>query len=241
MSRIDKMVTIEPERQSPLGDPGRDKASEERPQRSGPLVAFDFDGTMTVRDSFKAFLRWRVGGPAYSLGMVRLIPSLLAYPFHRSRARLKTAMVRIFLKGLPRKMLEREAAEFAAATAAPGLLRPDALKAWRRYRLDGARLVIVTASPEQLVAPFARGLGADLLLATRLDFDADDRLSGRLDGRNCRSQEKVRRLREAFGQDIRLAAAYGDTAGDIEMLDLADEKFMRLFTAKPTNAGGALT
>jgi phosphatidylglycerophosphatase C len=237
MSRIDKMVTIEPERQSPPGDPGRDTTSEERAQRSGPLVAFDFDGTLTVHDSFKAFLRWRVGGPDYWLGMVKLIPSLLAYPFHRSRARVKAEMVRIFLKGLPRKMLEQEAAEFAAV-AAPLLLRPDALKAWRRYRLEGARLVIVTASPEQLVAPFARGLGADLLLATRLEFDQDDRVSGRLDGRNCRSQEKVRRLREAFGQEIRLAAAYGDTAGDIEMLDLADEKFMRLFTGKPAGGGG---
>ena len=233
------MVTIEPERQSPRGDPGRDNAPEDRAQRSGPLVAFDFDGTMTVRDSFKAFLRWRIGGSAYWLGMVKLIPALLAYPFHRSRARLKSAMVRIFLKGLPRKVLEQEAAEFAAV-AAPGLLRPDALKAWRRYRLDGARLVIVTASPEQLVAPFARGLGADLLLATKLDFDAEDRVTGRLDGRNCRSQEKVRRLREAYGQDIRLAAAYGDTAGDIEMLDLADEKFMRLFSGKPIHTGGAL-
>lgn len=239
MSRIDKMVTIEPERQSLKSDPERDIALEGRPQRAGPLVAFDFDGTMTVRDSFKAFLRWRVGPAAYWLGLGKLIPSLLAYPFHRNRARLKTAMVRIFLKGLPRKVLEQEAAEFAAV-AAPLLLRPDALKAWRRYRLDGARLVIVTASPEQLVAPFARGLGADLLIGTKLDFDAEDRVTGRLDGRNCRSQEKVRRLREVFGQDIRLAAAYGDTAGDIEMLDLADEKFMRLFSGKPNGAGGAL-
>ena len=233
------MVTIEPERQSLESDPERDIASEDRLQRAGPLVAFDFDGTMTVRDSFKAFLRWRVGPAAYWLGLGKLIPALLAYPFHRNRARLKAAMVRIFLKGLPRKVLEQEATEFAAV-AAPLLLRPDALLAWRRYRLDGARLVIVTASPEQLVAPFARGLGADLLLGTKLDFDADDRVTGRLDGRNCRSQEKVRRLREVFGQDIRLAAAYGDTAGDIEMLDLADEKFMRLFSGKPNGAGGAL-
>jgi phosphatidylglycerophosphatase C len=239
MSRFGKMVSIEPERQSPPVDPPRDTASEGRAQRVGPLVAFDFDGTMTVHDSFKAFLRWRAGGSEYWLGMVKLIPSLLAYPFHRNRARLKAAMVRIYLKGLPRKVLEQEAAEFAAV-AAPLLLRPDAVKAWRRYRADGARLVIVTASPEQLVAPFARGLGAELLLATRLEFDQDDRVTGRLDGRNCRSQEKVRRIREAFGQEIRLAAAYGDTAGDREMLDLADEKFMRLFSGKPAGNSGAL-
>jgi phosphatidylglycerophosphatase C len=232
------MVTINPERQSPPGDPERDASPEARARRAGPLVAFDFDGTLTVRDSFKAFLRWRGGPVKYWLGMVRLVPSLLAYPFHRSRGRLKAAMVRIYLKGLPRAALEREAAAFAAV-AAPLLLRPDALLAWRRYRRDGARLVIVSASPEQLLAPFARGLGADLLLATRLEFDPHDRVSGRLDGRNCRSQEKVNRLREAFGEDVRLAAAYGDTAGDREMLDLAEEKFMRVLTGKPSGAGGA--
>ena len=26
-----------------------------------PIVAFDFDGTLTIRDSFTEFLRWRAG------------------------------------------------------------------------------------------------------------------------------------------------------------------------------------
>ncbi len=50
-----------------------------------------------------------------------------------------------------------------------------------------------------------------------------DRVTGRFDGPNCRGEEKVRRLREAFGDDIRLEAAYGDTSGDRAMLALADE------------------
>ena len=32
---------------------------------------------------------------------------------------------------------------------------------------------------------------------------------------------------------MRLAAAYGDTGGDREMLAIADEKGFRVFTAKP--------
>ena len=90
-------------------------------------------------------------------------------------------------------------------------------------------MVIVTASPETIIAPFARGLGADLLIGTRLEFDENDRFTGRLSGANCRGEEKVRRLREAFGEDVRLEAAYGDTSGDSEMLALADEKGMRVF------------
>jgi hypothetical protein len=36
-----------------------------------------------------------------------------------------------------------------------------------------------------------------------------------------------------------LLAAYGDTVGDREMLDIAEEKFMRLFVAKPTATLGS--
>ena len=200
--------------------------------RSGPVVAFDFDGTLTVSDSFTAFLRWQAGAVDYYAAMARLAPAAAAYLIHRDLTKLKSATVRTFLAGLPRKALEEDAAEFAA-DAAPLLLRPDALKVWRRHRQEGARMVIVTASPEQIVAPFARGLGADLLIGSRLSFDMADRVGTKLYGLNCRGPEKARRLREALGLEVQLSVAYGDTDGDREMLAMADESFLRLFTAKP--------
>ena len=103
---------------------------------------------------------------------------------------------------------------------------------WRRWRERGARLVIVTASPDILVAPFARGLGADTLIGTELRFDEAGRVMGSFLGPNCRGPEKVRRLQRQFGEDVRLTAAYGDTTGDREMLALADDKGYRIFTGK---------
>jgi phosphatidylglycerophosphatase C len=196
------------------------------------LVAFDFDGTLTTTDSFMAFLKWRVGAFAYYMDLIRLLPAGARYLINRDKGKIKSAAIRVFLRGVPRRMLEEEAAEFASV-AAPLLLRPDALKVWRRHRADGARLVIVTASPEPVVAPFARGLGADLLIASQLSYDDRDRVGGGLYGRNCRGPEKAYQLRSVFGEDVRLAAAYGDTDGDTEMLELAEQKFMRLFVAEP--------
>lgn len=196
------------------------------------LAAFDFDGTLTVRDSFMAFIAWRAGPMRYALGLMRLAPAALAYLLHRDRGRLKVAAVREFLKGAPRARLEEQAKAFAES-AAQGLFRPDALATWWRWRAKGARRVIVTASPEILVAPFARGLGADVLIGTRLAFDERDRVAGGFEGANCRGPEKVARLKAVFGDDVRLAAAYGDTGGDREMLAIADEKGFRVFTAKP--------
>ena len=201
-------------------------------QPQPPLVAFDFDGTLTTQDSFTTFLKWRAGPKGYARGLLRMTPSLLAYVFHRDRGRLKAAAVREFLRGVSRETLEAEARSFAELKGR-SLLRPDALAAWRRWRSDGARVVIVTASPDLLVSPFARALGADLLIGTPLAFDDHDRVRGAFSGPNCRGAEKVTRLRAQFGDDVRLQAAYGDTAGDREMLAIADLAGYRVFKGKP--------
>ncbi len=197
-----------------------------------PIVAFDFDGTLTVRDTFRAFLAWRAGRGAYLKGLAGLLPDALRYLRDKSRGRLKAAAVKRFLAGLTREAIDEDARRFAENESVK-LLRPDALRAWRRWQSEGARLVIVTASPEEIIGPFARGLGADCLLATRLAYDAQGRLTGALAGENCRGAEKVRRLQAEFGPDVRLEAAYGDTDGDAEMLAIADQPGFRLFEAAP--------
>jgi len=213
-------------------EPDLDDAPFDHLSAERPLVAFDFDGTLTAKDSFLAFLAWRSGPVRYALGLSKLTTASVAFLGHQDRGKLKAAAVDEFLKGVSRADLEREARTFAAH-AAPKLLRPDAVETWRRWRSKQAHLVIVTASPEIIVAPFARALGAEWLLGTSLTFDADDRVVGSLDGENCRGEQKVARLREVFGPDVHLAAAYGDTSGDAEMLGIADEKGFRVFKGKP--------
>lgn len=197
-----------------------------------PVVAFDFDGTLTIRDSFMAFLRFRSSPLAYAAGLIRLAPASLAYLVTRDRGALKQAAVRVFLKGLPREELDRAAEDFASQWVTR-LLRPDAARAWLDWKTRGAVMAIVTASPEPIVAPFAERLGADVLIGTRLTLDDDGRVSGAFSTENCRAQAKVDRLRARFGPDLRLAAAYGDTSGDREMIALAEHQGYRVFTGKP--------
>jgi len=213
-------------------DGGAPAGSREAGQTERPLVAFDFDGTLTVRDSFTAFLRWRAGPLGYALGLLRLAPAALAYLAHRDRGRIKTAAVGVFLKGATRSALESQARRFAEA-ALPGLVRPDARATWEAWGAKGARRLIVSASPSLVVAPFAEALGADELIATELAYDAQGRAAGGFATPNCRGPEKVRRLEARFGPGLRLQAAYGDTAGDREMLGIAAEAGYRVFTARP--------
>ncbi len=217
-----------------MGTPEADRQSipfDERPPQR-PIVAFDFDGTLTTQDSFTAFLRWKAEPLRYFAGLIGLLPHILAYPLNRDRGRLKAAATARFLGGEPIERLQAQADEFAMAKA-QSMLRPDAVQAWRNWRAQGALLVIVTATPETIVRPFARALGADMLIGTRLEQDELSRVTGRFIGRNCRGPEKVARLKEAFGEDVALLAAYGDTSGDREMLRIAEVKGYRIFKGKP--------
>jgi phosphatidylglycerophosphatase C len=202
------------------------------PPEGRPIVAFDFDGTLTIRDSFTEFLRWRAGSGGWALGLVRMAPAVAAYARDRDRGRIKAASVKEFLLGVDRPTLEADAERFADRVW-PRFMRPDALEVWNDWGDRGAHRVIVTASPETTVEPFARRLGAEALLGTPLTFDAEGRVTGAFDGANCRGEEKVRRLKAAYGEDLVLTAAYGDTSGDAEMLAIAQSPGFRVFTQRP--------
>jgi phosphatidylglycerophosphatase C len=197
-----------------------------------PIVAFDFDGTLTVRDSYTAFLKWRTPAAAWVLGGIRLIPAALAYLAHRDRGRIKEQATKVYLAGVSRERLEADARAFAEAHSR-SLLRPDAVAAWKNWRRERVRLIIVTASPDVVVAPFARGLGADDILGTPLAYDQRGRVTGAFASPNNRGPEKVVRMKAAYGDNLRVRAAYGDTGGDTEMLAIAEEPYFKVFSGKP--------
>jgi phosphatidylglycerophosphatase C len=111
-----------------------------------------------------------------------------------------------------------------AGLIATSWLRPDTSARLAWHRSEGHRVVLVSASYEVYVGPLAAGLGVDAA-ATRLVVAADGTLTGALDGPNCRGAEKLVRLRAwqaAVGAEGAELWAYGDSAGDDELLAAAD-------------------
>jgi HAD superfamily hydrolase (TIGR01490 family) len=188
-----------------------------------PLAAFDLDGTLTRRDTLMPFLERAIGRQktyrallASSLPLARA--AALGGP-HRDRA--KAVLLQRVFGGLPLAALT-EAAESYADHVVATALRPDIRARVDWHRAEGHQLVLVSASPELYVAPIGQRLGFDAVLSTRLEVDAEGRLTGRLSGMNCRGPEKVVRLKEWRGEDLAVAYAYGDSSGDREMLALAE-------------------
>ena len=96
------------------------------------------------------------------------------------------------------------------------------------YKANGDKVVIVTASLEDWLAPWCRAQGLELL-GTRIKKKGGV-ITGEIDGANCYGAEKVRRVREAYDTDaFDRVIAYGDSRGDKEMLEFADEAHYRVF------------
>jgi phosphatidylglycerophosphatase C len=210
-----------------MSTPGGEAAEPSSPEPDGrlpaaPLAAFDLDGTLTRRDTLRPFLLRAIGRDrtyralfAASLPLARA--AALGGPY---RDVAKVAVLQKTLGGLPLATLAEVAEPFADHVVAHGLRRDVRARVdW--HREQGHELVLVSASPELYVTPIGRRLGFDAVLATRLEVDAEGRLTGRLQGTNCRGPEKVVRLRAWRGESVSVAYAYGDSAGDREMLALS--------------------
>lgn len=198
------------------------------PAENAPLVAFDFDGTVTYCDTFMPFLRHAVGRRRFWMTVLRLSPQFLAFFAGRlDNWRLKEAVLARCLCGWPERRLADAAQAFAAARL-PQFVNPRALAALEDHVRRGERVVIITASPEPYVAAWAVPLGIPVL-ATRLAL-RDGCLTGGLDGRNCHGEEKLARLTAHCGGilpgELRV---YGDSEGDRELLKAARHPHYRSF------------
>ena len=194
------------------------------------VAVFDLDGTLTTRDTFFPFLRFTVGSLAFVLRLPLVLPILAAMALGLvSRKRAKELVLAIYLRGVVRATLLLRGEAFARERL-PAMLRPGAMEklAWHRSR--GHHCVLASASLAVYVEPWARMSGFDDVLATELEWDERSHATGRIQGENCRGEEKVRRLQACFGDLSALTLhGYGDSAADRAFLELCKEAHFRPF------------
>jgi phosphatidylglycerophosphatase C len=190
------------------------------------VAAFDVDGTITRSDCVVPFLR-RVAGTA-TLGrrLVARTPTVSGLAWRRDRDGLKAVAAAAAFTGQPVERVEEIAGDFARSVYSSGL-RADTVELLDSHRGRGDTVLLVSASFEVYLRPLAELLGADDVLAARLELGPDGLLTGLLDGPNCRGPEKVVRLHAWLDEHVggRTGAhvtAYGDSAGDRELLADAD-------------------
>lgn len=187
------------------------------------VAAFDVDGTLTKRDCVVPFLL-RVGGRRALLAASLRNPWLLLSTAvgRGDRDRLKALVVGSVVRQRDLAVLEKLGKAFAIEQIARWL-RPDTMMRLRHHQRLGHRIVLVSASLGPYLHPLANEVigGIDAVLCTELEVDGDGRCTGRLAGPNCRGPEKRRRLTAWLDGRRVVLWAYGDSAGDDELLAMA--------------------
>ena len=189
-----------------------------RPDVSGNLplaVLFDFDGTLSRRDSLLPFLRHASSTPRLAAQLLRLSPVLLAYACGLLRNDVaKRSLLACCLGHIDAGALARLADAYAGAPL-DALLRPQGMERLRWHQAQGHACVLVSASPELYLQPWARRHGFRACIASPLA------------GANCHGQEKVRRIARWLAHSPHaIGYAYGDSRADLPMLALARHAFL---------------
>lgn len=184
------------------------------------VAAFDFDGTITRRDTLVPFLRRIAGRRRFGDAFARALPALTSAS--TGREAYKAAVLRRLLGGMASEHFRREARDYGATL--PAQFRPASVERIRWHQDQGHDVVLVSASLRAYLDPVVEHLGLDGVCAVELEVGDDERLTGRIIGANCRGPEKVRRLTDWLGgEPPHRLWAYGNSSGDRALLEAADE------------------
>lgn len=192
------------------------------------IAFFDFDGTITTKDTLLEFIKFSKGNTAFYKGFLFNSHWLLAFKAKLiSNQAAKEKILAWFFKGMTEKDFVNVCQAFAKEKI-PALIKASAQKAIDDFKKAGTEVVIVSASPENWLRYWTSENNLKLI-ATELEI-IDGKLTGKIKGKNCHGEEKVNRIRNQFDlNSFDKIFAYGDSSGDKPMLALAHESFMKYF------------
>lgn len=193
------------------------------------IAVFDFDGTITDKDSLIEFLKFTQGYVKLGWGLFVLSPVLALYllkiiPNYKA----KQLLFSWFYRGWDIEKFNAKCLDFIPVLNQT--IRPAALMAIRNYQAQNIPVIAITASVENWVLPWARANGINEVIGTQIAVDSHNHITGRFSTKNCYGQEKVNRLLEQYpNRNTYVLEAYGDSDGDKELLAFADVGYLRKF------------
>ena len=187
------------------------------------IVVFDFDGTLTHKDTLLDFIKFAKGKWRFYIGILILSPILIAYLLHLyPNDKAKQVVFRHFFKDMPYNKFKQLGEDFS--THINSIINVPILDKLEAYYEAGSTIYVISASIIEWVEPWCKAHHVSQVLGTLIEVSEDKRITGRFLSNNCYGQEKVKRLlsMEPHRESYHLVA-YGDSNGDKELLAFADE------------------
>ncbi|MCO5949274.1 HAD family hydrolase [Mucilaginibacter flavidus] len=192
------------------------------------IAFFDFDGTITTKDTLLEVIKHQKGKPSYYTGFLLNSPVLAGLKLKLiSNQAAKECMLKYFFKGMDFKSFQQGCDSFIDDIL-PAIIRPAAVDEIKKLKAEGFETVVVSASPENWIKKWAdaNGLG---LIATKLQTKGN-LLTGYIEGINNNGDEKAVRIKAKFDlSKYGEIYCYGDSSGDKAMLALGTKAFYKPF------------
>jgi phosphatidylglycerophosphatase C len=184
------------------------------------IAFFDFDGTITNKDSMLELIKFYKGNFKYSLGLLQLSPYLLAMKLGLvSNTTAKEKMLTHFFKGISIDDFKLLCYQFSIKKI-PNFIKPKALEKIEYFQQNNTEVVIVSASADWWLADWCTQKNIKCI-ATQLQVE-NKTISGKLNGKNCSGEEKVNRIKQLYLlNEYTHIYCFGDTKSDKQMLRLA--------------------
>ncbi len=194
------------------------------------LVLFDFDGTITSKDSMLLFLKFYAGQSSFIANCLKFVPQLLLWKAGvLPTTKAKSKLFKIFFSGADVATFDKKCEDFTRVKL-PQIIKKSAMDKLAYHVNEKHKVFIISASAENWIKPWCDTLNQVTLIATRLK-NIDGKLSGEIEGENCKGKEKVRRLMQKIDLNhYDTIVAYGDSSGDKEMLQIATDGHYRNFS-----------
>lgn len=193
------------------------------------LYLFDFDGTISNRDSFGHFFLksfdFRVLFFTLLLNSHKILLSIVS---NQKLSKTKEVITSILLKGKSKSEI-KSLGELYVDKYIDQILRAKALSYIKEIQKDKKNdIYIVSASLDIWLLPLAKKLDV-LLICTELEF-VQKYFTGSFKTENCKGIEKVHRIKKEIKlKGYKEIISFGDSKGDQEMFEISDNTLYKPF------------
>ncbi|CAA6809819.1 MAG: Phosphoserine phosphatase (EC [uncultured Thiotrichaceae bacterium] len=191
------------------------------------IAFFDFDGTISTRDSLWCFLRHTFGARLV-LKLAQASPYILLFKAKLMKNDVaKANMFRVMFGDIAVRDFDAYGSSYSNESI-QNIVKESALDKIQWHKEQGHEVVVVSASLKNWLQPWCEKQEVKLL-CTQFTEDAG-KMKWEYNPANCHGPAKVDRIKASYDlEQFDKIYAYGDSSGDTEMLAIADEPHYRVF------------
>lgn len=194
------------------------------------LAIFDIDYTITKKETLMELFKYVIKKDRRNLKFLpRALYCGIMYSLKIYDERQVKEKFLKFIDGIKEKELAKLVREFYDDKL-QNILYEDALEMMRNLKGKGYDIYLISASPEFYINEFYAIKEVDKIIGTRFSFE-DGIFTRKMDGNNCKGEEKVNRLKEVLKEedievDFKESYMFSDSLSDKPLLDLVGKPYL---------------